>query len=157
MQVEYINPFVESVHELFSTMLGAQSERGEVRVAKTDKLERSDITALIGIGGPGRGTVALGFPKETAIAILERMLGIQVDTIDETVVDGMAEVVNMIAGNAKAKLRKGDEEPLVLTLPNVILGQDHTVEYPSGVTWVVVPFTSDLGPLTLRVTFELDK
>lgn len=33
MKVEYINPFIDGVRELFTTMLGCESQRGEVGLA----------------------------------------------------------------------------------------------------------------------------
>ncbi len=34
MKVEYINPFIESVYDLFTTMLGAEAKRGDVGFSK---------------------------------------------------------------------------------------------------------------------------
>ena len=33
MKVEYINPFIESVYELFETMLNSEAKKGEVGLA----------------------------------------------------------------------------------------------------------------------------
>ena len=53
MKVEYINPFIEGVNELFLTMLGCEALRGKVGVAKA-KSDPRDVTALIGLSGPAR-------------------------------------------------------------------------------------------------------
>jgi chemotaxis protein CheX len=156
MKVEYINPFIESVYELFTTMLGAKATRGTVGVARAQGSPR-EMMALIGLSGPARGTVALAFPVSTAIAIVNRLLGTTTTIIDDTVSDAIAEVVNIVAGGAKAKFKVGDGPPIALSLPTVVRGSDYNVEYPSGSIWLAVPFESDLGPFTLRVTFEMDK
>ncbi|MCK4719600.1 chemotaxis protein CheX [bacterium] len=153
MKAEYINPFIESVRELFSTMLNSNAERGDVDVY-WEVPPSSDIVALIGLSGPMRGTVALSFPVGTALSLVGRMLGVDVRVVDDTVRDGIAEVVNIVAGSAKGKLHKGMGGPIDLSLPTVVRGTDYQVGYPSRTAWLEVPFTSDLGAFSLRVTFE---
>mgnify|MGYP000125223922 CR=1 FL=1 len=43
-----------------------------------------------------------------------------VTVIDETVSDGVAEIVNIVAGSAKAKLNTDASRPLDLSLPTVV-------------------------------------
>jgi len=156
MKVEYINPFIESVYELFSTMLSAKAARGDVGVSD-GKTNPRDIMALIGLSGQARGMVALSFPISTALAIVNRLLGTELTVMDDTVSDAIAEVVNIVAGGAKAKFKIAQSTPLDLSLPTVVRGDSFSVEYPSKSIWLEVPFNSDLGPFTMRVTFEMEK
>lgn len=151
MKVEYINPFINSVYNLFSTMLNAEVKRGEVGIARDAQTPRH-ITALIGISGHARGTISISFPNHTALAMVGRMLGQDLKVMDDSVTDGISEIVNIVAGRAKAKF--DFDPPLELSLPTVIRGNSYSVDYPSKTTWLQVPFTSDLGDFTLRVTFE---
>ncbi len=155
MKVEYINPFIESVFELFSTMLGGAARRGDIGLAKDgDPASNTcDIVAIIGLSGPARGIVSLGFPVDTALAMVNKLLGTETTTMDDTVSDAVAELVNIVAGGAKAKFSVG-ETPIDLSLPTVVRGKNYNVDYPSQSVWLEVPFESDLGPFTLRVTFE---
>jgi chemotaxis protein CheX len=153
MQAKHINPFIEAVYELFRTMLNGTVERGPVGVTVEDT-QPKDIMAIIGISGPTRGTVSLGFPARTALAIVGRILSMPVEQLDETVCDGVAEIVNIVAGSAKAKLNTGNGRPLDLSLPTVVRGEHYAVQYPSKSVWLEVPFRSDLGEFSLRVTFE---
>ena len=153
MQAQHINPFIEAVYELFQTMLQGKVERGPIGVIAGDT-RPNDIMAIIGISGPTRGTVSLGFPEPTALAIVGRILNLPVDQVDDSVADGVAEVVNIVAGSAKAKLNAGNSTPLDLSLPTVVRGDNYNVQYPSKSVWLEVPFTSDLGDFNLRVTFE---
>jgi chemotaxis protein CheX len=153
MKVEHINPFIQSVDELFSTMLQAKVQRGKVGLSDGGANPR-DIMAIIGLSGPTRGTVALSFPANTALQMVSKLLDSEVHIIDENVSDGVAEIVNMVAGNAKAKMAQEDSKPIDLSLPTVLRGNNFKVDYPSQAVWLSVPFESDLGPFTLRVTFE---
>ncbi len=154
MKVEHINPFIESVHDLFSTMLSAQAKRGDVGVRK-DAPNPRDIMALIGLSGTARGMVALSFPIDTALNMVNRLLESDTKVLDDTVSDAMAEIVNMVAGGAKAKFpaREG-ERPIDLSLPTVVRGQSYTVDYPSNSVWIEVPFKSELGEFDMLVTFK---
>lgn len=157
MKVEYINPFIESVYDLFSTMLGCRAQRGSVALATPGGASR-EITALIGLSGRARGTIALSFPEPTALAMVGRLLGMEMETVDETISDALGEMVNIVAGGAKAKFTtENGETPIDLSLPNVVWGNNYHVDYPSQTTWLEVPFSSELGSFNMRVTFEMDR
>ncbi len=152
MKVEYINPFIESVTSVFSTMLEAEAVREHANLTGAPAAPR-EITAFIGLSGPVRGTVALSLPLETALATVNRLLATDIKVMDDTVSDGVAELVNMIAGGAKTKF-SGDGTPIDLSLPTIVRGSGYTVDYPTGVMWLEMPFSSELGSFSLRVTFE---
>jgi len=156
MKAEYINPFIESVYNLFEMMLGCSVERGEPGLSKGDANPR-DITALIGLSGTVKGTVALGFPVETALKMVSRLLGMEIKTVDETIIDGVGELVNIVAGGAKAKFSEFHGPPINLSIPTIVRGSNYTVNYPSGSTWLEIPFESDLGDFNLRVTLVFNK
>lgn len=157
MDVAFVDPFAESVSELFVTMLSSKATRGEPGLIEDGPINKS-VVALIGLSGNVKGTVALLLPELTAMNMVGRMLGQKLETFDSTTTDGIAEVVNMIAGAAKAKFTiQVDSEPLQLSLPTVLSGSEYTVERHSDVKWLEIPYTSDLGAFSLRVAFENGK
>ena len=103
MKVEHINPFIESTFDLFSTMLGSKATRGNIGLAK-EKADPRDMMALIGLSGKARGMVALAFPVDTALNMVNKLLGTNIKVLDDTVSDAIAEMVNIVAGGAKTKL-----------------------------------------------------
>ncbi len=153
MKAEYINPFIEAVCELFSTVLSTAAHRGDVGIVQEMGQPR-DITALIGFSGPARGMVALSFPVTTALALVSRIKGLETRVVDETVLDLVAELVNIVAGGAKARLQHGDGASIELSLPTVVRGVRYSVDCSTQSHWLDVPFSSDLGPFRLRVTLE---
>lgn len=156
MKVEYINPFIEGVMDMFTSMMGKEVRRGTVGLTAGTQNPR-EILAIIGLSGPAKGTVCLAFPTSTALSLVSQLLGQELRVVDATVVDGVAELVNIVAGGAKAKLSRADNAPIDLGLPTVVRGNNYTVEHPSGTQWLEVPFESDLGNFTLRVTFDFKK
>ena len=155
MKAEYINPFITSVFEFFSTMMGCEVKRGQIAVAKKGAGTK-EITALIGLGGPARGSVSVSLPFDTAENMVSRLLGAEGKLDEETLVDGTAELVNILAGSAKAKFCIDGGTPLDLSLPTVIRGEGFQIDYPSKTVWIEVPFSSELGSFKIRVTFEDD-
>ena len=154
MKLEYIKPFIGAVENLFGTMLSSKVSRGDIGVSKSNQAPY-EITALIGLSGEARGTVSISFPASTALNMVTKMLSIESAEVDATVIDGVGEIVNIVAGSAKSKfIKHPDQKPIDLSLPNVIKGDDYKIEYPSETIWIEVPFTSELGPFNLRVTFE---
>ena len=151
--MEYINPFISGVDDLFNSMLGCQATRQQIGLSKESN-SGHEIAAMIGLTGRIRGTVQMGFPSETALAMVDRLMNTAPKEIDKSVLDAMAEFVNIVAGSAKAKMCKDDEIPIDVSLPNVVRGDHYAIEYPSKTTWIEVSFTSPLGPFVLRVTFE---
>ena len=159
MKLEHINPFIEAVNKLFTSMLDSKVERGNLSVSKVGG-GRYDITALIGLSGPARGSVTLSFPNETALAMAGRLLGTdlsEAEDAEKTVTDAMAEMANIVAGSAKTKFFEGKATPIELSLPNVVRGKNFTVIFPSKSIWIEVPFDGELGPFALRVILEIDE
>ena len=108
----------------------------------------------MGFSGLASGILSISFPVETALAIAGRMLGVEIKVVDETVSDAAAEMVNIIGGGAKAKFTQGDREPIDLGLPTVVRGNSYIVNYPTSSVWIEVPFESEMGCFSIRVTFH---
>ena len=156
MKLKYIKPFIESVYGLFDMMIGCKVSKGDIGLRREEQATY-EITSLIGLSGVAKGSVALSFPKETAINIANSLLGAEYTEINRSVTDAVAESVNIVAGSAKAKFVKGEGKPIDLSLPNVIIGKKYLVSYPSMAVWIEVPFKSDIGDFSMRVTFKMEE
>ena len=76
------------------------------------------------------------------------MLGERPDNLDHDVVDAIGELTNMIAGSDKSHL---EQFAMSLSLPNVVMGKNHIVEFPRGITPIGIPFESQWGSVCLVV------
>ncbi|MBD3170830.1 MAG: chemotaxis protein CheX [candidate division Zixibacteria bacterium] len=150
MRAEHINPFIESVSEVFESMLETDVEALEIQAAKDDK-GPPDIIALIGLSGTAQGVVALKFPVQTALGIISKMVGFEIHSVDSSVIDGVGELVNIVAGNAKTKFTK---HSIRLSLPSVVRGNLYTLKNLGELTWLSVPFKSNLGDFEIEVSFK---
>jgi chemotaxis protein CheX len=147
MKVEYINPFVASIKSVFATMLDCQIDRGEPFI-KEGSQPHHEVNGIIGLSGKAKGTVVLSLERDTALAVTEAMLQERPSEIDADVVDAVGELTNVIAGGAKAKL---EQFALSVSLPTVIVGKTHCLEFPSNVTPISIPFHCRWGEVTLEV------
>ncbi len=153
MKAELVNPFIESVQDIFTTMFSTEARRGSVGITDAEK-NPGDLVALIGISGRATGNVALSLPTSTALALIGTLMEETYEDLNDDVIDGIAELVNMIGGGAKAKMNVEGEVPMDLSLPTVVSGDNYKVKYPTKTIWLEVPFESDLGKFLVRITFE---
>jgi chemotaxis protein CheX len=150
MDVSYINPFIIATNSCFKTMMSVEI-RAEQPLLKRMPFPTYDISGVIGLSGEAQGSISLSFPEIDAIVFVKRMLG-DIEKINEDEMsDGIGEIVNIIAGNAKQYLTKFN---LSISLPSVIIGKRHTLAGQSGSPTIVVPFSSDLGKFIMEVSLK---
>ncbi len=147
MKAEYINPFIKSLVNTFDTMVGCQFTQEEIKL-KEGSDPKYEISGVIGLSGNAEGTVVLNISREVALKAASTMLMTELTEIDEDVIDAIGELTNMIAGSAKGEL---EGYSLSVSLPSVITGRDHHVNFSSKVPPISVSFSSDWGPLVLEV------
>ncbi len=149
MQVDYINPFIESLMNVFQTMLKCKPQRGKICLHH-ERVSKHSISGVIGLSGRAKGTVVLSLSEEVALKAASAMLRIEVTKVNEEVIDAVGELTNILAGGAKADL---EQYQLSVSLPNVVIGGGHEIHFPHEVTPIHVPFETDWGPLSIEVGF----
>jgi chemotaxis protein CheX len=147
MKVEYINPFLASTISVFDTMLNCALTRGTPYV-KSGAQPSHEVSGIIGLSGTAQGTVVVGLGRETALRVAEIMLQERQPDINGDVVDAVGELANIIAGRAKSEL---EHLKLTISLPSVITGRCHRIQFPIEVVPICIPFDSDWGPITVEV------
>jgi len=116
MDVEYINPFIYSVSDMFSSMLFSSVHKRDM-VNETNGLITEALNASVELIGSVSGIVVLTLPAKTAIQLVNTLLAMDLTEVDETVLDGISEMVNIVAGSAKADLPGSQEQPIRLGIP----------------------------------------
>ena len=110
-----------------------------------------DISGVIGLSGEAQGIISLSFPKQLALKTVSTLLGTEIKVVGDEVTDGIGEIVNIVAGYAKQYLT---EYKLSISLPNVVIGNNHQIAVPSGVPTIVVPLSSVLGEFAMEVALK---
>ncbi len=144
MQTKYISPFINATIETMETMLGVSTERLSPFIKDGDSAT-GDISGIIGFTGERiSGSISLCFPFQAALKSYELMVAEKVSRVTEEVQDSVGELINIVAGYAKKDFDAIDVT-FNISLPFVIVGQNHSVTRKTGTPTIVMPFSSSEG------------
>lgn len=147
MDSSYIMPFIESTQNVFNTMLRLPVEVGEPG-RKAAGQPSHDVSGIIGMSGTVDGTVALSFDTEAAEQIVAQFIGFRLDHTHEDFADAVGELVNMIAGGAKARFQSGD---VSISCPSVVVGKEHLVFTRKDAVHIALPCRCEFGAFAVEV------
>jgi chemotaxis protein CheX len=159
LDARLVNPIVSATVDVLETMAFTKASLKEVKPQKGYS-PSGDISAIIGITGEdGDGTVTLSFNTPLANVLVSRLLGS--DSPDSVTADdrcdGIGELINMISGNAKTSLAKGNGNPYRLSLPTIIMGVGHEVANRNAGPYLAMVFETEGDTFTLQVTFKANE
>ncbi len=150
MKVQYLNPFLTASLGLFREYIGGSCEAGEPFLNKEPQ-KLPEVSGIIGLAGDTVGAIVLSFERDTAIRMVSKLAGKPYSALGNEVLDGVGELVNIIAGNAKRDLL---DYRLVISLPGVIVGENYSINWPQGIAVVTIPFHSELGHFSVSVSLK---
>jgi len=150
MKVEYVNPFISATVQTISTMLNIEAKNGKPQLT-TKGLPSYDVAGIIGLTGDAIGSIALNFPEKVVLELVSKLLGTKLTAMDKDVSDAIGELANIVAGYAKKDLTN---LKVSISLPNVVMGKEIDVESPSSVPTIYIPFSTELGEFTLKVSLQ---
>jgi len=150
MKAKYINPFLAASMNLFKEHLGVDVRSLNPFVRK-DPTVLEEVSGIIGLAGETTGAVVLSFSRVTAMNIVSVFAGKTYTALTNEVLDGVGELVNIIAGNAKKDLL---DFRISISLPGVIVGSATKIHWPEGVPVITIPFDSNLGSLSVNVSLK---
>lgn len=153
LDVRLINPFIHATAEIFRTTAQLEVQRKELFLKKDYRMF-GDVSGVMGLSGQASGSVVISMPGRLACMLVGKMLGEEPQaTVTDTVRDGIGELINMIAGHAKAALA-GSEYHFLLSLPVVITGQGHEIAHRTGSPCIVVVFSTGQDEFAIQVALS---
>jgi chemotaxis protein CheX len=114
----------QAIEEVFGLMLGVPVSAVAEEFPPSE--EAATITAMVGLAGALSGTCAVLVRSEGAIHMSSCMAGTELTAVDETVLDGLGEITNMLAGAWKAKIPELNGA-VMLSVPTVVTGTQYEV------------------------------
>lgn len=150
MKVEFINPFANSVLSVLEKEIPADWIRGQLTL-KSSPFEGHDMNVIIGVAGDVEGQVVLTMSSATAKNIVSTMMGETVTEIDEIGKSAIAELGNMVTGNASIALAENGYRS-VLTPPSLIQGKELIVT--TVVPVLSIPMRSEKGDIIVCVALR---
>ena len=136
---QYVQPFITVCKNVFKEFLGEELEARLPYFMDRDTIREWDISAVIGLTGEARGAVVISMKDDLAIRLTAILTGKSHKVLYDDVVDAVGEIINIIAGNVKYELEESFR--LVISLPTIIKGKEHSVNWPEGQARVIcIPF-----------------
>lgn len=150
MQVLVEDGIRSSVTNVCGTMLGCAVVAGPTRIIGHPLQESDGVVALIGMAGPWIGTGALTCRPEMAMQLAGSFLMSEYDSVNDEVLDAIAELANMVVGNLKTVIEE-KVGPMGLSTPTIIFGASFTTKIGGSNTWTLIPFDVCGGELLVQV------
>jgi len=147
MNVKYINPFLASSIHVIEAMMQVKPSVGQVALQTVES--RGDSLLLkIGILGQFQGDVLFNFPQPVALRIVSIMMGgYPVSELDDMCCSAIAELGNMISGNASTML-SNEGIHVDITPPNIVV--DHS-NYLAKKAITIPLDLSDIGNFNIHM------
>ncbi len=140
---EAISSAVRSAaQEVFSTMLQLPLDAGTAHEQPEGGDSFDGVVALVGIAGSWSGTGRIACSRQFACRLAGALLMQPYESVDEEVLDAVAEVANMIVGNIKTIFEE-KLGPLGLSIPTVIFGRNYRTHSAGIPNWTIVPFHTE--------------
>lgn len=151
MRAEFYNPFVVAASEVLTQEVGVEVTRGALDLQR-DAYVTDGVTVLISLVGDVWGMVLYGMQLDMAKAILSDILGQEITDFNELAQSGIAELGNVMTGQACTKLADlgfGSE----VSVPTLLIGQGSRIS-TLDLGRLTVPLETDLGTLRLDLALR---
>ena len=137
VNVEFINPFMDGARNVFSQMCGIEIQRKKIFL-KDDYKMMGDISGVMELSGAAMGSVVVSMSRQLACMVVGNMLGEPpAESLTPGVKDAIGEIINMIAGQAKAALVK-TKYHFSISIPKVIDDPGMEIAHQPGSPNIIV-------------------
>jgi len=99
---------------------------------------KEEITVIVGLSGGLQGSVSICLDRDSALLWTEKLIDHETDSLDQTVIDAIGELGNMVVGGAKGRF---EGFMLTLGLPCVLLAGTSRLAFPSNCTPVQLQYS----------------
>ena len=154
LDVDFINPFIDSAIETLQSMCKAEGLKNGVTylLAKNEMLD-IDISGTLNISCPYfKGTIAISFADEVYQNLVTSIMEGKQENIDIDNQDAAAEMINIVFGKTKADLNSKGYK-LERAVPKVMRGTGHSIKN-SNAPVLILPFESNAGKFFIQICVQ---
>ncbi|MCC6728699.1 MAG: chemotaxis protein CheX [Chthonomonadales bacterium] len=151
MRADYINPFVSASFNVLETVLAQKPSKGQLAM-RPSVFTSQQCNVITGVVGRIEGQVIYGMSLITADKIASAMIGQPIRTFDQLAASAIAELGNMITGNAMALLSEAGYV-CEITPPTIVRGSNVRISTLS-IPALVIPICLEQGQLELTVSLQ---
>src|ERR1043166_4577982 len=146
MRVEYINPFVTACFNVVEAVLDTKAEKGQLAMLPA-VFTSQQCNVITGVTGGVEGHLIYGMSLINADKIASIMIGKPIRTFDQLAASAIAELGNMITGNAMSLLAQAGYI-CDITPPTIIRGTNVKLSTPS-IPALVIPVCTEQGEIEI--------
>lgn len=139
LESQILDSIRRSAINVFATMLGVELGAGEASIERDTPAANDGVVSFVGVAGAWAGTGVVLCSPELACRICNQMLMTDNNSVNEEVLDAVAEVTNMIIGCVKNDIEV-QVGPLGLSIPTVVFGKNFRTRSVGTTDWVVNRF-----------------
>ena len=153
MNVEFINPFLESTVKVIETMAATKVTVGTPTLKQGNKAWGL-VSGVIGMASQNlAGCLIISFDQGSILGIVGGMLGEEMSAVTPDVVDAVGELTNMICGGAKAVLAQQGHK-FDMATPVMLVGQEVEISQLSKAPVITIPFKTDRGEFVVEASMH---
>jgi CheY-specific phosphatase CheX len=151
----FFKPFVDATISTLKVMCNVTANPGTPSAKKSSEAFSFDLAGIIGITSDRiSGSYMVSFKTDVFLKMMSRMLGEEFTKIEPGMEDGVAELLNIILGNAKVVLNDQQGHSIQMALPSLVHGTTVRSNMNPGKTAIVIPFYSDIGRFVVEVMID---
>lgn len=153
MRYEYIDPFVNSTIDVLRSFIRSDITRGDLSLRNEYDME-DDIAIGITLSGDTEGSVVLNMATETAVKLCNLMNGEDLEALTPLGMDSIAELANMITGNATTVLN--DMGFGLEVHPPTEAAKDGVMEKTFDVEIFQIPLITEFGEIKVNIALKVN-
>ncbi|MCB9230013.1 MAG: chemotaxis protein CheX [Deltaproteobacteria bacterium] len=150
--------FIKNIISAIIETIEIQCERKytAAKAIKEEEFKKKDycVSGVIGVTSEFfTGSVALVFTSDSFLDIMSGMMGEEYESIDDDLVDGCAELLNIAYGTVKKKLNEHGYK-ISMAIPSVVYGDKLKIKDIGNDPSVKIPFCSGDHIFLVSINFE---
>lgn len=151
MRYEYVEPFVLAIIKVLDAVIQCDIAKGLASLVRGSDIT-DDIAIVVKLKGASYGSLVLNMPEKTAMRVSSLMLGENFEALTPVVMDSIAEIANMIAGNAASILNDMGYDFIVFP-PQILMRNNMGGRMPD-IEAFQVPLFTECGEMTMNVALS---
>jgi len=151
MQYQYILPFITTTLEVMDQVIQSDISKGRMQLINKKEIY-GDVSVLIKISGVTEGDIVLNMDNDTALNVSNIMTGMKDDSLSSLGMDAIAELGNMIAGNATCAVH--DQGFELEVSPPRVYSLKKLFQELSSLEVFQIPLFTECGEITMNVAIR---
>jgi chemotaxis protein CheX len=154
MNSTLLNIFVESAQSIFQQVTSIPLHLKDLQTCENGQRIQAHVAAILSFTGSWKGQLVLVMEEIMGMKIASAiMMGMPVETFDEVAESGVAEITNMVGGEAARRMVEIGLS-CDMSVPSIIRGNDMEIAFFPKIPRQLASFSSDWGPLQVMIRME---